>query len=217
MNNTELVIFDMDGLMFDTEIISARAWYEAGQAYGYELDKDFLFGFIGMNVNSIGNEFRKAYGDEFSFDEVNKFQKEKLENILDNEGFEIKKGLLEILDYLDEKKIKKAVATSSGRVKATKLISKAGVLDRFDTIVCGDEVTKGKPDPEIFLKACSKLNVAPENALVLEDSERGLLAANAGNIKCLVIPDLIEISNENRHLASSILESLIDIKELDLI
>ena len=217
MNNIELVIFDMDGLMFDTEIISKRAWYEAGQAYGYELDEDFLFGFIGMNVNSIGNAFRKTYGDEFPFEEVNKFQKEKLENILDTEGFEIKKGLLEILDYLDEKKIKKAVATSSGRIKATKLISQAGILNRFDSIICGDEVTKGKPDPEIFLKACSKLDIAPENALVLEDSERGLLAANAGNIKCLVIPDLLEISSENRHLASSILESLLDVKGLDLI
>jgi HAD superfamily hydrolase (TIGR01509 family) len=168
-------------------------------------------------VNSIGNAFRKAYGDEFPFEEVNKFQKEKLENILDTEGFEIKKGLLEILDYLDEKKIKKAVATSSARIKATKLISQAGILNRFDSIICGDEVTKGKPDPEIFLKACSKLDIAPENALVLEDSERGLLAANAGNIKCLVIPDLLEISSENRHLASSILESLLDVKGIDLI
>ncbi|MEQ8154241.1 MAG: HAD family phosphatase [Clostridiaceae bacterium] len=214
MNNIELVIFDMDGLMFDTEVVSERAWYEAAKIHGYEVKRELFLSFIGMNVKSIGEKFKSVYGEEFPFEDVNRYHKGRMDSLLEEEGLRNKKGLIELLDYLDEKKIRKAVATSTSRERATRLLSEGSVLERFDAVICGDEVKKGKPDPEIFLKACSKLGVNTENAVVLEDSERGLLAASAGNIKCIVIPDLGKPSEENKGLAYSIEDSLYDVINL---
>ncbi|WP_010240686.1 HAD family hydrolase [Clostridium arbusti] len=214
MSKIELVIFDMDGLMFNTEELTIRAWQEIGKLYNYDISKEFLLGLLGMNKKSIEAQFKKYFGDKFFFDYMYSEQDKCLNRIIDKEGLGVKKGLNELLDYLTKNEIKKAVATSSARERAEKLLSKAGVLDNYDKVICGDEVTKSKPDPEIFLTACKKLNVDPGNAIVIEDSERGLEAAIAGGIKCILVPDMIEPSERYVKLAHSKVKSLMEVMNL---
>lgn len=214
MSRVELVIFDMDGLMLDTETVAKRAWQEIGKVYNYDISEEFLLGLLGMNKKSVAGEFRKQFGEDFPFDDIYIEQGKCVNRIIEEEGLGIKEGLTELLDYLTENKIKKAVATSSIRERAEKLLSIAGVLDKYDRVICGDEVTKGKPDPEIFLTACEKLNVNPKNAVVLEDSERGLEAAVAGGIRCILVPDLVEPSEKHTKLAYSKVKSLTEVMDL---
>ncbi|WP_026882650.1 HAD family hydrolase [Clostridium akagii] len=214
MSKIELVIFDMDGLMFNTEVLTIRAWKETGKLYNYSISNEFLLGLLGMNKKSIQAQFEKCFGDDFSFDFMYSEQGKCINKIIDTEGLGIKKGLNELLSYLTENKIKKAVATSSSRERAENLLSIAGVLDKYDEVICGDEVTKSKPDPEIFLTACKKSKVHPDNAIVLEDSERGLEAAVAAKIRCVLIPDLVEPSKNHVKLAYSKVISLMDVISL---
>lgn len=215
MSKIELVIFDMDGLMFDTEALTKRAWQEIGRVHDYDISKEFLLSLLGMNKKSISGEFKKSFGEDFPFDDMYVEQGQCVGRIIEEEGLGVKNGLVELLDYLTENGIKKAVATSSIRERAQKLLSIAGVLDKFDRVICGDEVTKGKPDPEIFLTVCKKLDVDPSNAIVLEDSERGLEAAVAGGIRCILIPDLVEPSEKHTKLAHSKVKDLIEVIKLE--
>ncbi|QAA34846.1 HAD family hydrolase [Clostridium manihotivorum] len=214
MSKIELVIFDMDGLMFDTEIVSKRAWKEAGKLYDYDISMEFALGLIGMNRNSIAKHFKENFGEEFPFEEIYMQHGKFIDKIIEEEGLGIKKGLVDILEFLEKNNIKKAVATSSSRDRAAKLLKLAGIYDKFDKIICGDEVTKGKPDPEIFLTACNKLEVAPDKAIVLEDSVRGLEAAVAGCIRCVLVPDLVEPSEEHVRKAYAKVADLIEVINL---
>lgn len=214
MREIKLVIFDMDGLMFDTEVVSKRAWREVGKLNNYDITQEFLLTLLGRNKKSVEEEFKKLFGDDFPFDSMYSKQGKHANSIIENEGLGIKEGLIELIDHLKEKKIKIAVATSTSRDRAEKLLSLAGVLDKFDKILCGDEVTKSKPDPEIFLTVCENLDVEPCNALVLEDSEKGLEAAVAGGIKCIVVPDLVEPSEKHVSMAHSKVKSLKEVIEM---
>lgn len=214
MNKTELVIFDMDGLMFNTEELTIKSWQEVGKLHNYNIPKEFLLGLLGMNKKSIALQFQKYFNDKFRFEYMYNEHEKFLDKIIDKSGLGVKKGLNELLEYLTENQIKKAVATSSARERTEKFLSKAGILNSYDEVVCGDEVTESKPNPEIFLKACKKLNVNPSNAIVLEDSERGLEAAIAGGIKCILVPDLVEPSEKHSKLAYAKVKNLSEIINL---
>lgn len=214
MNKIELVIFDMDGLIFNTEELTIKSWQEAGKLNNYNISKEFLLSLLGMNKKSIKLQFEKYFNDKFEFEYMYNEHERFLNKIIDEGGLRTKKGLNELLGYLTENKIKKAVATSSSRKRTEKFLSKAGILNIYDGIVCGDEVTESKPNPEIFLKTCKKLNVKPSNAIVLEDSERGLEAAISGGIKCILIPDLVEPSKRHSKLAYAKVKNLSEIIDL---
>lgn len=213
MSKLKLIIFDMDGLMFDTEKIGVSTWIKAGETHGYQITEQHVLRIIGLNKQSSMSVFKELFGDSFPYEDLYNTRVTSALEIIEKNGVPIKEGLYELLEYLEEKGLKKAVATSTSRERAVSLLSKAGILNRFDTILCGDEVTNGKPNPEIFLKVCEKLNVNPDEALVLEDSEMGLLAAHAAGIKCIVIPDLKKPSEENEKIAHAIFKSLIELKE----
>lgn len=216
MNKIELVIFDMDGLMFDTERIAIRSCLKEGKACGYPVTEEMILETIGLNEADTCLVYKKHFGDEFPYEDFCKARTEESRRYMVENGVPLKEGLLELLDYLDEKGLKKAVATSSSRDVAEGLLKSAGVLDRFDTVICGDEITKGKPEPEIFLKACEKLGIEPVKALVLEDSEMGLLAAHAAGIKCIVVPDVKPPSQENEKKAYAKVKSLLEVKNMPL-
>ncbi|MHC1682142.1 MAG: HAD family hydrolase [Clostridiaceae bacterium] len=214
MKKFELVIFDMDGLMFDTELISKRAWKDIGKLNNFEVSDEFLLGLLGRNGKAIELQFKGLFGEEFPFAELYKAKELRADDIIEEEGLVKKEGLIELIDYLKANDFKIAVATSSSREKAHRLLSIAGVLEKFDKVLCGDEISKGKPDPEIFLTVCQKLDVEPSKAIVLEDSERGLEAAVAGGIACVLIPDLVEPSEKHVSLAHSKVKSLKEIIEI---
>ena len=126
-------------------------------------------------------------------------------------GVPLKPGLIELLTYLKENNYKTIVATSSNRARVDKILAGAQIAQYFDDSICGDEVTKGKPNPEIFLKACEKLGVEPSEALVLEDSEAGIQAAYSGNIKVICVIDMKVPDDNYKEMTARIVETLHDV------
>ena len=199
MGKVELVIFDMDGLIFDTERLSYLSWVEAAKKFEINFDNNTFYKLLGTNHDSIRNTLIAKYGDRINVDDYMK-EKRKINLSLIKDGAEKKPGLEELLRYLTNNKIKKAVATSSNREIALGLLEKADVLRYFDYVLCGDEVRKSKPDPEVFLNVAKKLEVNPKNCLVLEDSEAGVIAASRGKIRVIMIPDVKEPEKEIEEL-----------------
>jgi HAD superfamily hydrolase (TIGR01509 family) len=133
--------------------------------------------------------------------------------VINDNGVPVKPGIYELLDYLVEKKYKLALATSTSREKATNLLERAGIKDKFNVMIFGDEVVNSKPDPEIFLKASEKLGVNPEKCIVLEDSPAGIEAAYRAGMKGINIPDLKMPDEQIKKHAYKILDSLLDVRD----
>lgn len=196
MNKIELVIFDMDGLMFDTESLSKKSWQKIGKRYGYDFHDEFFNEVIGLNIESVTKAFTNTFGVDFPYDELKEEKNETMMKEIEENGIAIKKGLKECIEYLKENNILIAVASSSRRSVIDFYLKSADLTHEFDYIISGEEVKNGKPHPEIFLNCCQRLNVTKENTLVLEDSINGIKAAYDGDIKVVFIPDLVKLPKE---------------------
>lgn len=192
MKKAELVIFDMDGLMFDTGQLSYRAYLESAKHFDFTVNHSVYYYLTGRTDSDIREKMRELYGEDAPIsewrDKINLIRKRILSE--EKRVFK-KKGLLELLEFLKNNNYKIALASSSSREKIEYYFKIEDMPDIFDIIVAGDEVNAGKPNPEIFLKACEKANVMPEHALVLEDSVIGIKAALQGIIRPFLIPDNI--------------------------
>ncbi len=197
--------------MFDTEKIYFRAWSKIMNQYNYKFDFEVYKKLMARNSHDMEIILKGLYGNEFEFEEINQKRRKEADQIIESEGISHKKGLINLLDFLDKNQIKKIVATSSAREKALRYLKKADVLERFDNIVCGSDVTKSKPNPEIFEKAAEVYKVEKENCIVLEDSENGVRAAYNGNMKCIFIPDLVQATDEIKQKITIELSSLNDV------
>jgi haloacid dehalogenase superfamily, subfamily IA, variant 3 with third motif having DD or ED/haloacid dehalogenase superfamily, subfamily IA, variant 1 with third motif having Dx(3-4)D or Dx(3-4)E len=190
------VIFDMDGLMFDTEKIGAWAWNKIGNEMGYDFSEDFLSTVRGMNHEGLKAAFKKQYGESFDYDSIrNVCTGYYRQNLRDN-GIPIKEGLFELLDFLSNNGYKVAVATGSTMEQAVYNLKSSGADKYFETIISGDMVKYAKPNPEIFELAAEKIGIIPEKCIVLEDSLNGIKAAVAGGFKAVMVPDLTEPNEE---------------------
>ena len=208
MKEIKLVIFDMDGLLLDTESIANEAWHKVAEIYHFNLTENIIRNIKGATSTVIYNIVKKFVGsktDEFLL------KKKELEKIIIQEkGINLKKGVLELLKYLKTKNISTIVATSTYKNIAEKELKETKIYNYFTDFIYGDEVVNGKPNPEIFLKACRKFNVLPENTVVFEDSVLGLKAAVAGNIKCIVVEDTVKLTAEENKLTFQKFNSLLE-------
>jgi HAD superfamily hydrolase (TIGR01509 family) len=208
----ELIIFDMDGLMFDTEKISYIAWNEAAKQYNYQISRDLFEKTVGTDINKTKEIYIKHFGDRFPFDLIRSERAKISDEIIKTNGVPIKKGFCELMNHLNNGKIKKAVATSTSRKRALNLLSLVQIDGFFDYILCGDEIKNCKPNPEIFLKVADKLKCTPKKCLVLEDSEIGIIAAYQAGMIPVMVPDLKEPSKEIQSFIFSRMDSLFDVK-----
>jgi HAD superfamily hydrolase (TIGR01509 family) len=207
-NRFKAAIFDLDGLMLDTETVSGRGWKQAMADFGYVLDDDTYHKIIGLIVPDMKVVFRNAFGDDFPLEQINQKRLEYMQSHYDEFGITIKPGLLQLLDFLEEKKIPKAVATSSCGMSADIKLKKSNLLKRFDCVINGDNVEKGKPLPDIFLLAAKCLKTAPADCIVFEDSENGLLAARRAGMTVFLVPDVKQPAGHLASLAYKIIPSL---------
>lgn len=207
------VIFDMDGLMFDTERVSGIVWRKTAKTLGFSITEEFISSFRGRNYLGIKELFKKQYGQDFDYDGARAIKQQFFHAYIDENGVPVKKGLKELLLFLRKRNIPAAVATSTGRQFAEKMLRMADVYGCLDGFVCGDEIEHGKPCPDIFHKAAQKLGIDPVDCLVLEDSEPGVLAAKAAGGYVIHVPDLVRVSGEAKEGITAQMESLLDVRD----
>ena len=184
------IIFDMDGLMIDSERVTFECYQEILKGMNLTMDEEFYKTLLGKPLKGIYQRFYDVYGNDFPIEDVIKDVHSLMAKRFETEGVPIKTGLKSLLEYLKENNYKTIVATSSNRERVDTILSQAQITDYFDDSICGDEVTKGKPNPEVFLKSCQKLGVNVDEAIVLEDSEAGIQASYDAGIKVICIPDM---------------------------
>lgn len=185
------LIFDMDGLMLDTEPLAARAWEVAALAAGVAFDAAVTPRLVGRTFVDCRALIHDHHGGgDYPVDALMAAWHVAYDGIVEREGLALKPGLVELLDWLETRAIVRGVATSTRRERARAKLERTGLWPRFATLVGGDEVGRGKPAPDIFLAAAQRLGVAPARCLVLEDSTPGLEAAAAAGIPAVMVPDL---------------------------
>ncbi len=208
------VIFDMDGLMFDTERLGMQMWEQELARQGLPCSPQLGSSIRGCNGEGIRRVFEETYGPAFDFSAARERVRAGIIQHFQTVGVEVKPGLYPLLDWLKAQGIPLAVASSSRRINVENCCKSAGVLNRFTAVVCGDQVTHSKPDPEIFNLAAQALGVVPDECLVLEDSFNGVRAGAAGGFITVMVPDMDQPTPEIDALYTRKADSLTDVLEL---
>lgn len=190
------VIFDMDGLMFDTESVFIKAWDYAGEKTGIGKAGYMVMKTLGMSIEMSRDIWVSEFGVKYNERELRKHTKDFLTEYYKMNKIPVKKGLYVLLEYLRDNGYKLAVASSSPGWEVESHLRDARVSGYFDVVVCGDMVIKSKPEPEIYLKACELLEEEPGKCFALEDSKNGLLSAYRAGCKPIMVPDLWQPDRE---------------------
>ena len=206
------IICDVDGTLLDTERIYMKAWKMAGKELGYEVPDEVLRKTRAMNAKDASVIFETMIGNGFSYEKTRVGRVRIAEEMIEEESPILKPGVMEMIAFAKENGLPLAVASSTGKEKTLSHLKQNGLDGIFDAIVGGDMITKGKPAPDIFLKAAEYLGIAPENCAVLEDSISGIQAAAAAGMVPIQIPDVVPANDETKKLSYAVIESLLDIE-----
>jgi HAD superfamily hydrolase (TIGR01509 family) len=190
------VIFDMDGLMFDTENLTIPLWETAGKPFGYNLTREIILRTVGISGEKAQQVLLEEFGADFPYEKIRDEFRILVSKEIEKKGVPKKPGLMYLLDRLRAANIPLGVATSTRSVRAIDLLSKAGILDRFKALTCGEDITNGKPAPDIFLLAAEKLGQPPRNCVGFEDSTAGLMGLHAAGIRSVYIKDVLDPPEE---------------------
>ncbi|WP_373211271.1 HAD family hydrolase [Allofournierella massiliensis] len=207
----EAVLFDMDGLMFDTERMYQKAWLQAGRQMGAPMEPEIVDRLRGRNREGCARVCREAFGEDFDFDAMRTACRALMARWIEEDGLPVKPGLYELLAELERRGIPAVLATSTTRDSAWSHLQRAKVDRYFLGAVCGDEVSHSKPDPEVFLKAAALAGRDPARCMVLEDSPAGVRAGAAAGCFTVMVPDLTAPDEELKKLADEILPGLRDV------
>lgn len=202
------VVFDLDGLMVDTERIALECWIESARTAGWEISRETCLALVGLDTRESRQALLDRMGGRFPLTEVSQRARVRYLERLRGEGIGVKPGLVELLAWLDARGVPRAVATSTQQALAHEKLALAGLAQRFDIVACGDQVPRGKPAPDVYLAAIERLGAETARCVALEDSEVGLRAAYAAGVPCIVVPDLLPPSPAYRPLARAIVPTL---------
>lgn len=211
MTEIRAVLFDMDGLMFDTERLATEAWLKVGSRNGLPITGKLLAEMRGRPLEDCIQMFKDRLGADFEFYELRRERQMYTEADLVQSGLPVKPGLKELLEYLQKSGCKIALATSTQKELASSYLKMAGVEGYFHCTVFGDMVHRGKPDPEIYQLAAQLLGVPAENCLVLEDSPVGVCAGWRAGCQVIMVPDLTEPTPVERRRVLACVKTLFDV------
>lgn len=208
------VIFDMDGVLIDTEKHLVRLWRQAAAEFGYEMKREHALMIRSLAGEFAGPKLQSVYGADFDYQKIRSRRKELMNEHLAEHGIEKKPGAEEILLYLREQGFKTAVATATDEVRAKKYLEEIGIYSLFDKVVCANMVAHGKPMPDVYLYACEQIGELPEECYAVEDSPNGVKAASAAGCKTVMVPDLTEPDEETEKLLYAKASSLRELKDV---
>ena len=213
MKKIDAVLFDMDGVIFDTENVYLDIWTKVFEKYGYTMTLDVYISVMGTGRENVIKTFLEIYGEDLPIGEMYIEKDKKLEKVIKNGLVPTKQGAKEILNYFKQKNYKIALATAAKRDRVAMQLKMADMIDIFDDIVCGDDIKFGKPNPEIFLKAAQKLSVDPGKCLVIEDSPAGIKAAFNAKMTGIHVEDLKKADEEILNYCYKSFKNLLEIQE----
>lgn len=213
MSTFKAVIFDMDGVILDSERMVVKCWKVIADKYGITGIEDHCREATGLNVEATKVVFERRYGSNLPYDQLRNERKELFMEAFAKGEVGVKAGAEELLKYLSCNNVKVALASSTSEKTVRYELQLKGVLKYFDAVICGDMVEHSKPDPEIFLKACDALGVSPNEAIGIEDSYNGVRALSKAGMHVVMVPDMIEPDDEMKNLSDVILPSLVEAKD----
>lgn len=211
MERIEAVVFDMDGVLFDTERISIGCWKEIAEEYGLVYTDEVAVECIGRNRKDICAVLRGAYGGDFPAEEFLDRTGRRAQEKVERDGLPVMTGVKELLAFLKENGYRIGLASSTRKVRILDHLKRAGLTDYFEMIIGGDMVEHSKPEPDIYRKACELMGVQPEKAMALEDSPNGIRSAAAAGMKAVMIPDYVSPSPEIQAIYYKKCDTLLDV------
>lgn len=201
-------IFDMDGLVLDTEPTYFAAWQQAAKAMGYQLAPDSFKILSGYHYHQVEMQLQAWLGQDFNLHTFKQLSAEYWRNYVHEYGITVKKGVITLLDYAQQRAIPVCLATNSLAVYAQECLAIAGLAQRFPLIVTGDDVERVKPEPDIFLKAADRMQVDIRRCLVLEDSHTGIVAASAAGAYSVYVPSTLPVDPLTVELCDCMMDDL---------
>ena len=207
------VVFDVDGVLFDTERLTQKSWLSVSREMGRPQVGARYLEFVGQNRADILAKMLEFFGPEFDREQFLLTCSQRSQNRMEWEGVPLKPGVREILDFLREKNIPTALATSTNRDRTLRRMEMTGLTPYFSAMITGDQVEHSKPDPEIYLLACKALGAAPARTLAVEDSRNGILSASAAGMPTVMIPDMIAPTPELEKLLFQRFDSLLELRD----
>jgi HAD superfamily hydrolase (TIGR01509 family) len=211
--NFSAVIFDMDGLVLDTEATYFIAWQQAGSQLGYTLSDEFCQSFSGLNGDAIKQKLMAEFGANFDLLHFNQTANKLWRDHVTRNGIEVKRGFRELLAFINQQQFPYCLATNSRAINALECLELAGLNDVFATIISRDDVINGKPAPDIFLKAADSLRIPIQQCLVLEDSHAGIVAARKAGAFAVFIPSILPIDPLTLAYCDVMMPDLINVLE----
>ena len=205
------VIFDMDGVLFDTEAVCMQAWMDVAKKWGLPDMEEVFPQCIGLNANDSRRVVFDAYGEDFDYPLFRKHAAAWFQAYVEKNGLPVKPGVREILEWLKESDYAVGLASSTREKDVRSHLADTGLLDYFSVITTGDMVEHSKPRPDIYLLACERMGVEPEQAYAIEDSPNGIRSAHAAGMCPVMVPDMITPDEEMRALSYIILKDLTEV------
>ncbi len=202
------VVFDMDGLLLDTEGLYKLAWQQAASDLGFELDDDAYATLVGRPNDACEGELRRRFGSEFPMPSFRTRWADLWREAVATRGIPSKPGLEPLLAFVEARGMARAIATSSDARYTELSLRKAGLAGRFEVIVTGDQIARGKPAPDIYLEAARRMGHAPAECLAFEDSDAGVLAATSAGMTTICVPDIKAPSDATVRAAYRVIPSL---------
>lgn len=196
MMEIKAVIFDMDGVIVDTEKLLVKYWRQAANEMGFPMTYEHALSLRSLAARYAEPYLKELFGEKFSYRKVRSRRKELMEEHIERSGIGVKPGLTELMAYLKKHGYKTAVATATDFDRAVDYLEKAGIYGGFDQLCCGPMVEHGKPEPDIYLYTAQKLGVEPRQCIALEDSPNGIISAHKAGMYPVMIPDLTQPDRE---------------------
>lgn len=208
------IIFDVDGVLFDTERLTQQTWLTVSREMGWPQVGEAYLEFVGQNRTDIFRKMVELFGQEFPKEAFMKVCSAYSQARMERDGVPVKPGVREILTFLKERGIPTALATSTGRPRTQRRLEMTGLAPYFSAAITGDQVVHSKPDPEIYLLACEALHTDPAHTLAIEDSRNGILSASRAGMPVIMVPDMIPPTPDLEALLLRRCSSLLEVRDL---